>query len=190
MDAVLESPGAGMNPSLRRAPESAGSRSPRSRTARRALRRRRHQHPRPHEDRRRGPPLLVDINRAAAARDRRRRARRALTSARSHASADVADAPATFASTFRSSRIALEQSASPQLRNMATIGGNFMQRTRCPYFRDAAAAVQQTRTRQRLRRDRRREPPRSRARHERPLHRHASVGSRGRACRARRERPR
>ena len=25
--------------------------------------------------------------------------------------------------------------ASPQLRNMATIGGNLMQRTRCPYFR-------------------------------------------------------
>ncbi len=35
---------------------------------------------------------------------------------------------------------ALEESASPQLRNMATIGGNLMQRTRCPYFRDRAAA--------------------------------------------------
>ena len=35
--------------------------------------------------------------------------------------------------------IALEQSASPQLRNMATIGGNLLQRTRCPYFRDTAA---------------------------------------------------
>jgi len=30
---------------------------------------------------------------------------------------------------------ALEAGASPQLRNMATIGGNLMQRTRCPYFR-------------------------------------------------------
>lgn len=30
---------------------------------------------------------------------------------------------------------ALEQSASPQLRNMATMAGNLMQRTRCPYFR-------------------------------------------------------
>jgi len=30
---------------------------------------------------------------------------------------------------------ALEASASPQLRNMATMGGNLMQRTRCPYFR-------------------------------------------------------
>lgn len=34
--------------------------------------------------------------------------------------------------------IALEQSASPQLRNMATVGGNLLQRTRCPYFRDVA----------------------------------------------------
>jgi xanthine dehydrogenase YagS FAD-binding subunit len=31
---------------------------------------------------------------------------------------------------------ALLASASPQLRNMATIGGNLMQRTRCSYFRD------------------------------------------------------
>jgi xanthine dehydrogenase YagS FAD-binding subunit len=30
---------------------------------------------------------------------------------------------------------ALEQSASPQVRNMATLGGNLLQRTRCPYFR-------------------------------------------------------
>src|ERR1700728_435327 len=36
--------------------------------------------------------------------------------------------------------IALEQSASPQLRNMASIGGNLLQRTRCPYFRDVATA--------------------------------------------------
>ncbi|MFI6309710.1 FAD binding domain-containing protein [Nocardia fusca] len=34
---------------------------------------------------------------------------------------------------------ALELSASPQLRNMATIGGNIMQRTRCTYFRDVSA---------------------------------------------------
>ncbi|MFF3373752.1 FAD binding domain-containing protein [Streptomyces sp. NPDC002680] len=35
---------------------------------------------------------------------------------------------------------ALELSASAQLRNMATIGGNIMQRTRCTYFRDLTAA--------------------------------------------------
>ncbi|MEO5759335.1 MAG: xanthine dehydrogenase family protein subunit M, partial [Mesorhizobium sp.] len=33
---------------------------------------------------------------------------------------------------------ALWQAASAQLRNMATIGGNLMQRTRCGYFRDPA----------------------------------------------------
>lgn len=32
---------------------------------------------------------------------------------------------------------ALLAGASPQLRNMATVGGNIMQRTRCMYFRDA-----------------------------------------------------
>jgi xanthine dehydrogenase YagS FAD-binding subunit len=36
---------------------------------------------------------------------------------------------------------ALELSASAQLRNMATIGGNLMQRTRCTYFRDVTAAA-------------------------------------------------
>ena len=35
---------------------------------------------------------------------------------------------------------ALELSASPQLRNMASLGGNLMQRTRCTYFRDVSAA--------------------------------------------------
>lgn len=36
-------------------------------------------------------------------------------------------------------RSALLQSASPQIRNMATIGGNLLQRTRCSYFRDLVA---------------------------------------------------
>jgi xanthine dehydrogenase YagS FAD-binding subunit len=35
---------------------------------------------------------------------------------------------------------ALNASASPQLRNMASIGGNLMQRPRCLYFRDVSAA--------------------------------------------------
>src|SRR5215469_12824456 len=35
---------------------------------------------------------------------------------------------------------ALLASASPQLRNMATIGGNLLQRTRCSYFRDPVFA--------------------------------------------------
>lgn len=32
--------------------------------------------------------------------------------------------------------MAINAGASPQLRNMATVGGNMMQRTRCPYFFD------------------------------------------------------
>lgn len=35
---------------------------------------------------------------------------------------------------------ALLSGASPQLRNAATLGGNLMQRTRCPYFYDVASA--------------------------------------------------
>ncbi|HEY4015826.1 MAG TPA: xanthine dehydrogenase family protein subunit M [Polyangiaceae bacterium] len=36
---------------------------------------------------------------------------------------------------------ALLAGASPQLRNMATVGGNLMQRTRCSYFRDAGVGA-------------------------------------------------
>jgi xanthine dehydrogenase YagS FAD-binding subunit len=38
-------------------------------------------------------------------------------------------------------REALLAGASPQLRNMATIGGNLLQRTRCRYFRDATVTA-------------------------------------------------
>jgi CO/xanthine dehydrogenase FAD-binding subunit len=38
-------------------------------------------------------------------------------------------------------REALLAGASPQLRNMATIGGNLLQRTRCRYFRDPSVAA-------------------------------------------------
>lgn len=36
---------------------------------------------------------------------------------------------------------ALQQAASAQLRNMATLGGNLLQRTRCPYYRDTSWAA-------------------------------------------------
>jgi xanthine dehydrogenase YagS FAD-binding subunit len=39
---------------------------------------------------------------------------------------------------FPAIAIALQESASPQLRNMASMSGNVLQRTRCPYFRDVA----------------------------------------------------
>lgn len=48
--------------------------------------------------------------------------------------ADVAAHPAVYPVISR----ALLLSASQQLRNMASIGGNLMQRTRCSYFRDVA----------------------------------------------------
>ena len=53
---------------------------------------------------------------------------------------------------------ALLAGASGQLRNMATVGGNLLQRTRCHYFYDGAARLQQARAGQRLRRDRRVQP--------------------------------
>jgi len=34
----------------------------------------------------------------------------------------------------------LWKAASPQLRNVASVGGNLLQQTRCPYFRDTASA--------------------------------------------------
>jgi len=47
---------------------------------------------------------------------------------------------AMFARTFPAVAEALLSGASPQLRNAATVAGNVMQRTRCPYFYDAASA--------------------------------------------------
>jgi xanthine dehydrogenase YagS FAD-binding subunit len=49
--------------------------------------------------------------------------------------ADVADDPALRAY-FPLLTQALDETASPQVRNLATIGGNLLQRTRCLYFRD------------------------------------------------------
>jgi xanthine dehydrogenase YagS FAD-binding subunit len=51
--------------------------------------------------------------------------------------ADVADAPDIQAN-FPAVSQALLLSASAQLRNMATVGGNVLQRTRCAYFRDVS----------------------------------------------------
>jgi len=51
---------------------------------------------------------------------------------------DVAAHPAVRRG-YRAISEALEASASPQLRNMASMGGNLLQRTRCPYFRAETA---------------------------------------------------
>jgi len=52
--------------------------------------------------------------------------------------ADLADHPAVRAR-YPVIAEALLASASPQVRNLATIGGNLLQRTRCGYFRDPGA---------------------------------------------------
>ena len=83
------------------------------------------------------PPLLVDIN-ALPLRTIERRGDSLFVGALARMS-DVAQA-AIVRAAFPMVASALEQSASPQLRNMASIGGNLMQRTRCPYFRDVATA--------------------------------------------------
>lgn len=81
------------------------------------------------------PPLLVDINRIG------------LATIEPYEGGLVIGALARMSDVARDARvrsaypmvaIALEQSASPQLRNMASIGGNLLQRPRCPYFRDPA----------------------------------------------------
>ncbi len=89
----------------------------------------------------------------------------------------------------------LQQAASAQLRNMASLGGNVLQRTRCNYFRDTELGrLQQAHAGLRLRRHRRRQPPPRGAGRQRALHRQLSrrlrpgpgrARRRGRAARAR-----
>jgi xanthine dehydrogenase YagS FAD-binding subunit len=79
------------------------------------------------------PPVVVDINdlplgSIEITRDRVRIGALVRNS-------DLAD-DATIAREFPVLAQALAAGASGQLRNMATAGGNLLQRTRCPYFRD------------------------------------------------------
>jgi xanthine dehydrogenase YagS FAD-binding subunit len=78
------------------------------------------------------PARLIDINRLAL-RDIRLDAGRLTIGALARMS-DVAAHPAT-AEAQPLIVEALQEGASPQLRNMASIGGNLLQRVRCPYFR-------------------------------------------------------
>lgn len=82
------------------------------------------------------PSLLVDIN-GVAGRAIVRAGDEIAIAALARMS-DVADDP-EIAKHAPMVAHALLQSASPQLRNMASIGGNLMQRTRCSYFRDIVA---------------------------------------------------
>jgi CO/xanthine dehydrogenase FAD-binding subunit len=84
------------------------------------------------------PDLLVDITRLPM-----RRITRDADVLRVGAVATMEElaADVTVAERLPLVREALLASASTQLRNMATIGGNILQRTRCRYFRDPAVAA-------------------------------------------------
>lgn len=88
------------------------------------------------------PPLLVDIN-ALPLRGIEEREGGLFIGALERMS-DVAD-DERLRRSYPMVAIALDQSASPQLRNMATIGGNLLQRTRCTYFRDVVTACNKRR---------------------------------------------
>ena len=81
------------------------------------------------------PDLLVDVN-ALPLKDVEARGHSVRIGAMCTMS-DVASEPAVREA-YPALAEALEASASPQLRNMATIGGNLLQRTRCPYFRETS----------------------------------------------------
>ena len=81
------------------------------------------------------PGLLVDVN-ALPFKDVEARGHSVRIGAMCRMS-DVASEPAVREA-YPALAEALEASASPQLRNMATIGGNLLQRTRCPYFRETS----------------------------------------------------
>ena len=81
------------------------------------------------------PDLLVDVN-ALPFKDVEVRGHSVRIGAMCTMS-DVASEPAVREA-YPALAEALEASASPQLRNMATIGGNLLQRTRCPYFRETS----------------------------------------------------
>ncbi len=81
------------------------------------------------------PAHLIDISRLPLQKIERTEA--GITIGALARNSDVADHP-DIRKSFKIIALALEQGASPQLRNMATVGGNLLQRTRCPYFYDVA----------------------------------------------------
>ncbi len=80
------------------------------------------------------PDLLIDITRIPELREIRVDGDTLVFGALVHMS-DVADHP-IIKRDYPMLSEALWRGASQQLRNMATLGGNLLQRTRCAYFRD------------------------------------------------------
>ena len=83
------------------------------------------------------PQTLVDINPLQAGHGAIEVTPRGLRLGALARMADIADDPAVKRD-YPVVAESLALAASPQLRNMATIGGNVLQRTRCSYFRDTS----------------------------------------------------
>lgn len=83
------------------------------------------------------PDTLVDINPLRASLSKIELSGDRLTIGAFATMAEVA-ADETVRTAFPVIAQSLELAASPQIRNMATLGGNVLQRTRCTYFRDAS----------------------------------------------------
>jgi len=84
------------------------------------------------------PDRLVDLGALAGVRGRIEDRGNLLEIGALARNSDVAAHPVVRAA-FPVLAEALLSGASPQLRNMATVGGNLLQRTRCSYFRDLAS---------------------------------------------------
>jgi CO/xanthine dehydrogenase FAD-binding subunit len=84
-----------------------------------------------------GPPLLIDITRLPL---RGVMAGRGLLRVGALTTMEELAADPVVAERLPLVRESLLLAASPQLRNMATIGGNLLQRTRCRYYRDPSCA--------------------------------------------------
>jgi xanthine dehydrogenase YagS FAD-binding subunit len=85
------------------------------------------------------PSTLVDISRLAGLDQTEQLAGGGVRIGALVRNADLAHDP-DFARRFPAVAEALLSGASAQLRNAATVGGNLLQRTRCPYFYDVASA--------------------------------------------------
>ena len=81
------------------------------------------------------PTALIDVNHAGM--DKLEASASGATVGASVRNSDLANHPGIVAN-YPLLSFALLSGASPQLRNMATTGGNLMQRTRCYYFTDTA----------------------------------------------------
>jgi xanthine dehydrogenase YagS FAD-binding subunit len=85
------------------------------------------------------PSMVIDINAFASAHSEITHGPNGLRLGAMARMADVAADPGVRRD-YPVIAQSLELAASPQLRNMATLGGNVLQRTRCPYFRDPSWA--------------------------------------------------